>query len=353
VTATDPIDQELPGLRASAVAAWILEAVAGVEPPLTFSLIAGGHSNLTYGATDSVGRAMVVRRPPLGDRRAGAHDMSREHRVLAALAGTDVPVPEPLALCEDDSVNGSPFYVMAHVPGEVIDNPDHARAALPSNDLRRRAGEQVVDVLAELHRTDIDAVGLGEAARREGFLDRQLRRMHSVWEQTKTRELPLIDELHGRLVAAAPAQRYTGIVHSDYRMGNVVIDHTATLTGVLDWELWTLGDVLADVGFLLNNWYEPGDPTPNVWMQVPPTMAEGFPTRAEVLERYAARTGYDLSDVEYYRAFQHWKVAIIAEGVKRRYETATMASTDVDFAHLSRRVAVLSELADHHLTLAR
>jgi aminoglycoside phosphotransferase (APT) family kinase protein len=278
--------------------------------------------------------------------------MGREHRAITALFPTVVPVAEPLALCTDETVNGSSFYVMAHVDGAIIDNPATAERELPTPDLRRRASEQIVDVLAELHRVDIDAVGLGDAAKREAFLERQLRRMYSVWEQTKTRELPLVDDLHDRLVAAAPAQRYTGIVHSDYRFGNVVTGPDGALRAVLDWELWTLGDVLADVGFLLNNWYEPDETGPQVWMEVPPTMAGGFASREELLARYVHRTGFDLTDVEYYRAFQHWKVAILAEGVKRRYESATMATSDVDFDHLARRVVDLADLADHHLALA-
>lgn len=148
-----------------------------------------------------------------------------------------------------------------------------------------------------------------------------------------------------------PEQRYTGIVHSDYRFGNVMVSPAGEMLAVLDWELWTLGDVLADVGFLLNNWYEPNESTPLVWMEIPPTMASGFATRQDVIDRYAARTGFDLSDIEYYRAFQHWKVAILAEGVKRRYESAQMANADVDFAHLARRVVDLAEQAHHHLSL--
>jgi aminoglycoside phosphotransferase (APT) family kinase protein len=279
--------------------------------------------------------------------------MAREHQVIAGLASTVVPVPAALALCDDEAVNGSPFYVMGHVDGHVVENPTVAAAALPTAALRQRASEQIVDVLADLHRVDVDAVGLAAAAKRESFLDRQLRRMQSVWQQTKTRELPLLDDVHARLVSAMPAQRYTGIVHSDYRLGNVIIDSDGTLVAVLDWELWTLGDVLADVGFILNNWYQPGDTEPQVWMEVPPTMAGGFSSRRDVVERYASRTGFDLSDIEYYRAFSHWKVAILAEGVKRRYESASMATSDVDFAHLARRVVDLLDLADHHLSLVK
>ena len=204
-------------------------------------------------------------------------------------------------------------------------------------------------MLAALHRVDVDRVGLGHAARREAFLERQLTRMAGVWEQTKTRELPLLEDVHRRLSAAQPPQRHTGIVHSDYRFGNVILDDQARVAAVLDWELWTLGDVLSDVGFLLNNWYEPGDSDPQIWMAVPPTMAGGFLSREELAARYAAATGFALDDIEYYRAFQYWKVAVLAEGVKRRYESGAMADSEVDFAHLAQRVLDLVNLADRSL----
>lgn len=346
---TSPAEAGTPGIDQGAVEAWISAHVPGVVAPLRFALISGGHSNITYFVHDSAGRTHVLRRPPLRTGSGNAHNMEREFAVIRALASSRVPVPEALALCEDVAVNGSPFYVMSRVPGEVIDNPGRVDEFFPTPSVRRRAGDEIVDVLALLHQVDIDAVGLGETARRDGFLDRQLKRMGTVWAQNKTRELALMDELHARLVARRPEQRYTAVVHSDYRIGNVMFDATGRLTGVLDWELWTLGDPLSDLGFLLNNWYEPGEDTPQVWMEVPPTMAGGFATRAEVVERYAAQTGFDVSDIGYYRAFQYWKIAGLAEGVKRRYESAAMASTDVDFAHLAQRVVDLAELAHQHL----
>jgi aminoglycoside phosphotransferase (APT) family kinase protein len=170
-----------------------------------------------------------------------------------------------------------------------------------------------------------------------------------MWERNRTRDLPGTDRVAERLRTAAPEQRATGIVHGDYRIGNVMIDDSGSLTAVLDWELWTLGDVLADVAFMLNNWYEPDDPDPLIFMERPPTVTGEFGSRDEALERYAARTGFDVSQIDYHRAFQHWRMAVIAEGVKRRYETRQMASEDVDFAHLDRRVVDLVELARQYL----
>ncbi len=339
----------LRGLDEAAVGTWMAEHVDGIVPPLAFSLIAGGHSNLTFAATDSVANQYVVRRGPIGTSGGGAHDMGREHRIISALHGTAVPVPRPLALCLDDSVNGSSFYVMARVDGAVLDNVAAADADLPDTDGRRRAGEQMIDVMADMHRVDVDAVGLGDAARREDFLARQIKRFVGMWESNQTRELPAMNALADRVSVLAPPQRYTGIVHGDYRIGNVMIDGGGTLVAVLDWELWTLGDVLADLGFLLNNWYEPNDPNPQVFMETAPTVTGDFGSRATLIERYADRTGFDVSAVDYYRGFQHWRMAVLAEGVKKRYESAQMATSDVDFEHLDQRVVDLAALAERYL----
>ncbi len=339
----------LPGLDCDAVGAWMQTNVAGCRGPVTFSLIAGGHSNLTYGAHDAADAQYVVRRGPLGHAGGGAHDMGREHRIIAALAGTGIPVPQALALCADESVTGASFYVMSRVDGVVADNEAAADVGLAKAATRRRAGEQVVDVLADLHRVDIDAVGIGDAARREDFVARQIKRFRAMWVRNATRELATVDSLADRLVASAPPQRYTGIVHGDYRIGNVMIAADGSLAAVLDWELWTFGDVLADLGFLLNNWYEPNDPAPLVFMERPPTVTGQFGMRADVIERYATRTGFDVSALDWYRAFQHWRMAVIAEGVKKRYLSAQMANSDVDMAHLDHRVLDLLDLAGDHL----
>jgi aminoglycoside phosphotransferase (APT) family kinase protein len=339
----------LRGLDAAAVEAWMVGHVPGCRAPVEFTLIAGGHSNLTYAAVDANGTRTVVRRGPLGSSAGRAHDMTREHRVIAALGATDVPVPTAIAACDDATVTGASFYVMSHVDGAVLDNESAADRRLADPSARRRAGEQIVDVLADLHRVDVDAIGLGDAGRRDGFIDRQVRRFRDLWARNATRELPEVDVLAERLVALAPPQRYTGIVHGDYRIGNVMIGADGTLTAVLDWELWALGDVLADLGFVLNNWYEPDDPTPLVFIERPPTVSGQFGSRAELVERYASRTGFDVSAIEYYRAFQHWRMAVLAEGVKRRYVQMEMASTDVDMGHLDRRVLDLVGLAELHL----
>ena len=239
----------------------------------------------------------------------------------ARSARTSVPVPKVLGTCDDATVTGAPFYVMDWVDGSIVDRPDRVASVVPDEASRRRLAFSLVDALAELHRVDIDAVGLGDLGRREDQLTRQIERMRSVWEKTKTRDLPVIDSIHARLLAAKPAQRYTGLVHSDYRPGNVILQADGSIAAILDWELCALGDVLIDVGGLLTNWDEPNDPWPDVWMQTAPTRAGGFPTKRELVERYASRTGFDVSDLDYYRAFNYWRIAVIAEGMKRRYES--------------------------------
>lgn len=318
--------------------------VAAATPPLRYTIIAGGHSNLTYRVDDAAGNRFVLRRPPLGHILASAHDMSREHRIITAVARSSVPVAPALALSPDESVNGAPFYVMGFVDGAVVATVEDVEAAVPDLAARRRIGEHIADVLADLHRIDVDAIGLGELARRSGYLERQLKRWRSQWEQSKTRDVPAMEEAFSLLSAHQPPQRYTGIVHGDYRTGNFMTrPDLGRVAAVLDWELCTLGDVLADVGYLLNDWAEPGEPLPLGARNLPPTAAGGFPSRAEMLARYAARSGFDVSLVDYYQAFSHWRSAAIAEGVKRRYLEGVMVDADFPVETYDERVEALAE----------
>src|SRR5262245_37355920 len=185
------------GIDEEKVGAWLADNIDGVSAPFTFELIAGGRSNLTFRATDANGAELVVRRPPLGHVLASAHDMAREHRLISAVGTTSVPVPPALGLCTDESVNGAPFYVMGFVDGVVLDSPDRAKAM--ELDARRAAGLDLIDVLADLHAVDVDAVGLGDLARHGGYVERQLKRWSTQWANSKTRELPVIDEIERRL----------------------------------------------------------------------------------------------------------------------------------------------------------
>ncbi len=241
-----------------------------------------------------------------------------------------MPVPPALGLCDDPAVNGAPFYVMAHVDGVVLDSP--ARAALLDPALRPLASMDLMDVLADLHAVDVDAVGLGDLARRDGYVERQIRRWTKQWEGSKTRELPAVDEVARRLAARVPEQVGVAVTHGDYRFGNVLTDPASgRIAAVLDWELCTLGDPLADVGYVGVLWSDPGQAGRR---HNDPSGEEGFPSYAALLERYGARTGRDLSDIAYYVAFGSWRLAVISEGVYARWANRSMGDQDIDPADL-------------------
>ncbi|HEY8092128.1 MAG TPA: phosphotransferase family protein, partial [Acidimicrobiales bacterium] len=280
------------------------------------TLIAGGHSNLTYRVVGSDGHPLVLRRPPLGQLLASAHDMGREHRIIAALADTPVPVPPARAHCADASVIGAPFYVMDFVEGYVIRDLVTAEALL-TEPARRHAGESLVDTLAAIHAVDVEAVGLSDLGRHEGYIARQLKRWYGQWQQSKTRELPAIDELHEVLGARIPEQGPACIVHGDYRLDNTMVNADGRVVAVLDWEICTLGDPLADVGLLMVYWTGPTDET-SAWTGSAST-APGFPDRAAVLQRYAEAAGRPVESIDFYVAFASWKLACILEGVYARY----------------------------------
>ena len=312
------------GIDIDRVSAWLQANIPGAVAPFTFDLIAGGRSNLTFRVTGADGERFVLRRPPLGHVLATAHDMAREHRIIAAVGTTNVPVPPALGVCTDEAVNGAPFYVMAFVDGVVLDSPE--KAALLTPEHRVAASHHLIDVLADLHAVDVDAVGLGDLAKREGYIERQVKRWSTQWEQSKTRELPAIDEVAKRLRDRLPVQQGVSIAHGDFRFGNCLVDtEQGRIAAVLDWELCTLGDPLADVGYLGVYWYDgeaanlrTNDPTPG----------GGFVPYADLLERYATRTGSDLSDIDYYVAFGCWRLAVISEGVYARYLHGAMGNQE-------------------------
>jgi aminoglycoside phosphotransferase (APT) family kinase protein len=331
------------GIDPGPVTSWLEERV-GLEPPLSFERIAGGRSNLTYAVHDAAGRAWALRRPPLGKRLASAHDMGREHRIISALQGTEVPVPPVVGLCDDDDVNGAPFYVMGFVEGPILRTRADAEEAFDEAD-RRAIGERVVDTLVAIHAVDVDEVGLGDLARKEDYVARQLHRWHGQWEKSKTRELTLVDDLHERLSARIPAQGPATIVHGDYRLDNMILSPAGEVAAVVDWELCTLGDPLADVGLLLVYWSEAGDEFTPLFEAA--TTALGFARRDEVRARYAQRSGRDLAEIDYYVALGYWKLAIILEGVFARYAAGQYGSSDdEEFEEFARVVEQLAEAGD-------
>ncbi|MFJ6014153.1 phosphotransferase family protein [Streptomyces sp. NPDC092952] len=292
------LDRERPGL---------------VGGPLRARLIEGGRSNLTYAVTDGTGR-WVVRRPPLGHVLATAHDMRREHRVISALHPTGVPVPEPVLLCEDESVNGAPFYVMEYVAGTPYRTVEQLAPLGPGR--TREAVLGLVDTLVDLHAVDPQAVGLGDFGRPEGFLERQLRRWGKQLDASRNRELPGIDALHTALGRALPASPAPTVVHGDYRLDNVLIGDDDRIKAVLDWEMSTLGDPLTDLGLLVMYSSDLGLAESPVSTT---SGAPGHPSPAELIERYAARSGRDTSALSWYTAFAWFKLAVILEGIHYRY----------------------------------
>ncbi len=276
--------------------------------------------------TDAAGTRTVLRRPPLGAVLATAHDMGREHKIITGVGKSDVPVPAALGLCEDEGVNDAPFYVMDYVDGVVLADAESVEAHFPEA-ARAAIGESAIEILGALHRVDPDAVGLGDLGRKEDYIARQLKRWKGQWDKSKTRELAAMEEVVGLLERHMPEQQGATIVHGDYRLGNMLTASDARIAAVLDWELCTLGDPLADLGYLLNNWVHPGEDAPTTrGAALSPSQAPGFLTRDELVERYAKSTGFDVSRVGYYRAFQYWRLAAIVEGVLSRYLKGVMAN---------------------------
>jgi aminoglycoside phosphotransferase (APT) family kinase protein len=317
-------EEDVRGIDTRNVTAWLVEHV-GATAPFRFEVIAGGHSNLTYLVQDVDGRRLVLRRPPLGHVLASAHDMAREHRIIAGLQGSGVPIPPALGLCDDDAVNGAPFYVMGFVEGVVV--RDHA-TAVRTLDLAARANvsRSIVDTMAAIHAIDLEAAGLADLGRHEGYVERQLKRWYGQWDLQKTRELPLVDQVHDALVGLVPPQGPATIVHGDYRLDNTIVSTAGDVQAVLDWEISTLGDPLADLGLLQVYWTGPDD-TPSAWTGSS-TRAPGFWNRDQLAARYAEVSGRDVSRLDFYVAFGFWKLACVLEGVYARYLGGALGDRD-------------------------
>ncbi len=342
---TSPTVPHVEGIDVPRVSDWLTASIEGLTAPFTFELIAGGRSNLKIGITDATGRNVALRRPPVSNVLPTAHDMRREHRVISALGPTDVPVPEALGLCTDDTVNGAPFSVMSFVDGLIL--RDEAAAAGVDEATRRAAGHSLVDTLVALHRVDVDAVGLSDFGRHEGYISRQLHRWHTQFTQSPVGDVPgpaVVDRVHDLLAASIPEQQGVGIVHGDFRLDNTVLDEQGRVIAVLDWEICTLGDPLADLGLLLVYWAEDGD-TDGALLGVTPTRLPGFPTRADIVDRYAAASDRDLSAIPYYKAFGFWKLACILQGVTARYAAGAAAGDRSGGGQFADQVRWLGERA--------
>ncbi len=342
----DPLTQgtEAPrGIGAPTVTAWFAEHVEGVEPPLHFDLVAGGRSNLTYVVTDTAGTRYVLRRPPTGPLLPTAHDMEREHRIISAMGPAGIPVPAALGLCQDQEVNGAPFYVMGFVDG-VIARSDADVEAWVDEPARGRAGMALVDTLVDIHGVDPDRIGLGDLGRKEGYIARQLKRWNANYlaanQARDGQPMPVMQETHDRLAADIPQQGRASVVHGDYRLDNCILAPDGSrVAAVLDWELCTLGDPLADLGQLLVYWPEPGEFSA---LNQTATTMPGFARRLDLVTRYAERSGRELPGLNFYVAFAYWKLACILEGVYARYVGGAMGDDGHDPGYYPDSIAWLT-----------
>jgi aminoglycoside phosphotransferase (APT) family kinase protein len=333
-------------LNPPALAAYLAQHVPGdVTAPLGAYRVRGGHSNETFFVWRGTDR-WVLRRPPLGDYLPTAHDVAREWRVISALAPTPVPVPPPLHYCADATIIGAPFYLMTPIGGIVIRTVP-AWASAPET--RHQIGLALVDALAELHSVDWRAAGLGDFGKPEGYLERQVRRWATQREGARTRDIPALEAVTAWLAAHIPVSPPATIVHGDYRLDNVMYADglPVRIVGMLDWEMATIGDPLADLGYLLAFWRVAGDPSPAFPSQQKWLVSEtpGFPTRAELADRYAARTGRAIAPqaLAFYHALALWKMAILLEGSYKRHLAGI--TDDPFFAELEGGVPVLAEQA--------
>jgi aminoglycoside phosphotransferase (APT) family kinase protein len=332
------------GIDAANVSTWFVQNIPGVSLPLSFVRVAGGRSNLTFEVTGADGQRYVLRRPPTSHLLPTAHDMSREHKIIAAMGPAGVPAPPALGLCTDDTVNGAPFYVMGFVEGVIArTEKDAERCFDPA--ARRRAGVALIDTLAQIHSVDPDAVGLGDLGRKDSYIARQLKRWYANYQAANASRggTPLadIEQMHGFLMDNIPEQGPASVVHGDYRLDNCIMaPDGSAVAAVLDWELCTLGDPLADLGQLHVYWPEPGERSA---IDHSPTKAAGFPTRAELMAHYSEKTGRDLSQLAFYVAFAYWKLACILEGVYSRYVGGAMGDDGFDSSSYPNTIAWLGE----------
>jgi aminoglycoside phosphotransferase (APT) family kinase protein len=319
-----------------------LETVVTLDGALDIQVLSGGRSNLTYLVSSGL-REYVLRRRPIGEVAPGAHDMSREHRVLAALDASGLPTPSVYGYCEEEAIVGAPFYVMERVEGTAF----HRRSdveELSANEARA-VSEATVDVLERLHRVDYEAVGLGQLGRPEGFIARRIERWLEQWRRSEHRDHALLEPIAKQLCEALPSQCDSTLVHGDYRLGNMLVDvgTPQKVTAVLDWEMSTLGDPLTDLAHLLVYW----DRTRGRLTHESQTIAEhpGFLHSTELATRYAERSGRDLDHLDFYLAFEHWRAAIIKEAIYVRTRRGDHPGTDGD--SLGETVSLhLEEAAD-------
>jgi aminoglycoside phosphotransferase (APT) family kinase protein len=333
---------ELPPLLVRRPLERFLDALGLGSGPVDAEPLGEGHSNVTY-LILRAGGAWVLRRPPRPPLPPSAHDVLREARLLSAVQEAAVRTPRVLATCDDESVIGAPFYVMEHVEGDVLTS--EVPAALDDERSRARIGEELVDALVEVHAVDWRACGLEGYGKPTGYLERQLRRFGGLWEHNRTRELPVLDRVSAWLADHRPYSGEATIVHGDYRLGNTMFapGAPARLAAIFDWELATIGDPLADVGYLVATWAQPGDAEDALFGLSAVTRRQGFPTREQLISRYEARSGRSMSDLRWYTTLALWKSAVFLEGSYKRRLAGT--TEDAFFDRLETGVPAIAERA--------
>jgi aminoglycoside phosphotransferase (APT) family kinase protein len=339
------VSQAPAGIHQDEVTDWMVAQIGEIRPPLTFTLIAGGRSNLTFRVADADGRAWALRRPPLHHVLPTAHDMSPEYRLMHSLGPAGIPVPVTVGLCTDEAVNERPFYVMEFVEGHILRSAPEAEAAFDEA-TRRVVGDHMADTLAALHDVEPDAVGLGDLGRHDGYIERQLKRWRGQYDQMQVEGVDhgaLVERVSDDLARRIPKQQRTSVVHGDYRLDNVVLAGDGTVRAILDWEICTLGDPLADLGLLMVYWADPEDATAVLGLS--PTTAPGFASRAQVLERYGSVSDLDISGVGYYTAFGYWKLGCILQGVYARYVAGAGAGDQGSVEGFPQQIGRLFEMA--------
>jgi aminoglycoside phosphotransferase (APT) family kinase protein len=337
----DVLDADTPGVNLGRVVPWLVDNIDGLVPPLTWVKLAGGHSNFTYRVTDRNGRAFVFRRPPMGELLPGAHDMKREFTVMTALWPTTVPVPEPLAFCDDVTVTGAPFYAMGVIDGISLYTVEHVEHLVPF-DRRSALADDFVDNLAALHSLDPAAIGLERLGRPDAYVTRQLKRWYMSWTETHTVDRPAVDALFTFLADAVPSTYTPSVVHGDYGLHNCVCTSAGVVGAVVDWEISTLGDPLADLTYMLNAW-EAGMPDPV--RPVAASCATGFPRREHLLQRYCDHRKIHPEQLAPYTAFNRWKTVCILDGVLARYLGGNKGAEGTD-------LVALGEARDRSLDIA-
>jgi aminoglycoside phosphotransferase (APT) family kinase protein len=347
-TRVKPVDVVATRTQARGLALPPLVVLEALEPwvpgegPIEVESLGTGHSNETFQVTRDGGR-FVMRRPPRPPYPPTAHDVVREHAILAALAELYVRAPRPVAVCADPNVIGAPFYLMELVEGDVV--REHFPSALDTPGERRRAVEEFVDALVEIHAADWRGTALERIGRPSGYLERQVRRWKSQWEHNRTRAIPAVERMGAWLAEHLPEDAETTLVHGDYKLDNAIFEPAppATLAAIFDWEMATLGAPLADVGLLCATYLEQGEEPDEVLGFSPATALPGCPSRGELIERYAVGSGRAVADLAWYEGLALWKIAILLEGSYKRYLAGTTA--DPFFARLADGVPRLAQRA--------